>query len=326
MARNKKLKIFLQILGILIFIYILSQINYPVLLKELKMLKWQFLILAFFIMIAEIIFRSLRWRVILSSLNINISLLESLSLFWLGAFFSIITPGRIGELIKVYFLKNKGAGIFRSFLSVVLDRLIDIFILLIFSFLVFMFFLKAVGIYMIFFAGILLAGIIFIFLIINEKSLFHRIFGKMIQKIFSVDLSNYNRFSFKKLWEGIRGLEKKQVFYFFVYLAASWILYFLAKYAIGLSLGIKLSFVNLAIVSVLIMLANTVPISIAGLGTREAAVIYFLGLFGINRETALLFSLMIFFVDILIISFGLIPYMRESALIDNFKKSEPARS
>ena len=117
-------------------------------------------------------------------------------------------------------------------------------------------------------------------------------------------------------------LKKEEITYFFVYLTISWAFYFLAKYTIALSLGLNLSFVNLTIVSVLIIMANILPISIAGLGTREAIIIYFFSLFSINKESALLFSLLILTTDIIINSFGLIPYLRESILINNFRKNE----
>ncbi len=317
---KKKIQFFLKAIGILVFIYILSKIDYKIIFRQIASLKWQFLILTVILMVAEIIFRSLRWRVILSSLGISVSKMESLNLYWLGSFFSVITPGRFGELIKIYFLKNRGGSVFRSFFSILIDRLLDIFILLLFSFLVFLFFLKSVGIYMIFFTLILVVALVFIFLVINQNSFFHRIFGKLIQKIFPLDFSDYSHFTFKKLWEEIKGLKKKQVLYFFVYLAIGWLLYFSVKYTISLSLGLNLSFINLGIVSVLIILANTLPVSIAGLGTREAAIIYFFSLFGINKETALLFSLLVFSADMLIVCFGLIPYMKESALINKVKK------
>ncbi len=98
------------------------------------------------------------------------------------------------------------------------------------------------------------------------------------------------------------------------------VFYFLARYVIALSLGLPLSFFDVALISVLMAIVTFLPISIAGLGTREAAVVYLFSLFGLDKETAVLFSLLIFTIDILTISFGIIPYFRESALINKIKK------
>jgi len=322
MVSNKKIKNFLHLLGPLILVYILFKLDYPVLYGKIKLLKWQFLVLAEIFMILEILVRSLRWRTILSSLGIAISKTSAFFLFWLGAFVSIITPGKIGELIKAYFLKKKGFSVFRSFFSIVLDRIIDIFTLLFFGFLIFLFFSKGIGIYIAFFAIILLIIVLFVFLLMDQRSFFNKIFGWLIQKIFPVDFNDYSRFTFAKFWQGIRSLKKNELLNFFIYLIFGWFVYFSARYLIALSLGLDLSFINVSIISVSASIVALLPISIAGLGTREAVVIYFFGIFGIDKEIALLFSLLILTADLIITSFGLIPYLKESALINKIKQEK----
>jgi len=317
---NKKIKYFLRILGPLIFIYILFQIDYSLLFKEIKLLKWYFLVLAVIFMILEIAIKSLRWQCILSSLGIIISKSKCLSLHWLGIFVGVITPGRLGELIKVYFLKNKGYNAFCSLFSVILDRIIDIFILLFFGFLIFIFFLRDVGAYMIVLSIILLLIIILIFLLFDQRSWLNKFFGKIIQKFFPIDFKDYSRFSFSKLWNGIKSLRKKQIIYFSIYLIVGWLFYFFSRYFIALSLDLNLSFFNISIISILIAIVTILPISVAGLGTREVAVIYLFSLFGLATEIALIFSLLIFTIDILAVSLGLIPYLKELNLINKIKQ------
>ena len=317
---NKKIKYFLQVLGPIIFIYILFQIDYQLLFEEIKLLKWPFLVLATIFMILEIMIKSLRWQCILSSLDIILSKSKCLSLHWLGIFVGVITPGRFGELIKIYFLKNKGYSAFRSFFSVILDRIIDIFILLFFVFLIFIFFLRDIGTYMIVLSIILLLIIILIFLLFNQKSWLNKFFGKIIQKVFPINFKDYSNFSFSKLWQGIKTLRKKQIIYFSIYLIIAWLFYFISRYFIALSLGLNLSFLNVSIISILVAIVTILPISVAGLGIREVSVIYLFSLFGLNKEIALLFSLFIFTIDIFAVSFGLIPYLKESFLIKNTKK------
>ncbi|MDP2909878.1 MAG: lysylphosphatidylglycerol synthase transmembrane domain-containing protein [bacterium] len=319
-AGGKKIKIILQALGPVIFIYILSQINYGLFFAEIKTIKWPFLILVVGFLTLEVILKSFRWQTILSSLGIAVSRSYSIGLYWIGLLVGIITPGKFGELIKIYFLKTKGYSVFRSFFSIILDRLSDIFVLLSLGFLIFLFFLKDTGVYILSFGIIFVLIVIFIFLLINRQSWLHQIMGKFIQKFFSVDFNDYNRFTFKKLWQGIWNLEKEKIFYFFIYLIVSWLTYFLARYTVALSLGLDLSFIKVAIVSSLISIVTILPISIAGLGTREASVIYLFGLFGLHKEEALLFSLLIFTFDMIVISFGFIPYLKESALINQIKK------
>lgn len=317
---KKKIKALLQILGPLIFIYILFQIDYQLLFQEVKLLKWPLLFFSLLLMILEIVIRSLRWQVLLSALNIAITKIESISLYWLGVFIGIITPGRIGEVIKIYFLKSRGYSAFRSLFSVILDRIVDIVVLLCLGFLAAFFFLRQISFYVAIIGAVLILGIVFVFMLINPDSFLHKLFGKIIQKIIPVNFNDYNRFTFKKFWQGIKGLKKKEVFGFIIYLVIGWLLYFFSRYVVAGAMGLDLSFLDIAIVSVLSAVVSILPISIAGIGTREATIIYVFGLFGINKEAAVLFSLLIFTVNILAVAFGFIPYLKESNLVNRAKK------
>ncbi len=162
-------------------------------------------------------------------------------------------------------------------------------------------------------------GIIFVFMLINPDSYLHKLFGKVIQKIIPVDFNDYNKFTFKKFWQGVKGLKKKEVFYFIVYLIIGWLLYFCSRYVVARAMGLNLSFLDIAIVSVLSAVVSILPISVAGIGTREATIIFVFSLFGINKEAAVLFSLLIFTINILSVAFGFIPYTKESALVSKVK-------
>jgi len=319
MSSKKTVKLILQSIGPLIFLYIIFSIDYATLFETLKIIKTPLLFLALIIMVLEIVIRAWRWQTILAALDIYISKIKAVGLFWLGTFAGVITPGRLGELIRVYFLKNQGYSIFRSFFSVIIDRIIDILVLSFLGLLIYLFYLKTVGVYMIFYGILLTLLLVFVFLMVDRRSIIHRIFGQFIKKLFPVDFQDYSHFTFEKLWTGIINLKKEKMIYFFIYLITGWFFYFFARYLIAQSLGLNLSFINVGVVSVLVALITALPISIAGLGTREAAVIYIFGLLGLNRETALIFSLLIFSIDLVSISFGYIPYIKESIIINKIK-------
>ena len=320
MLDSKKVKICLQILGPLIFVYILFQIDFGLLRKELVNFNIWFLLMAVFFMMIQIVARAEKWRIILISLSIPLTRLKAISLHWMGTFVGVITPGRFGELIKVYFLKNKGYSAFRSFFSILVDRVIDVSTLLLFGFLIFLFFLKGIGIYILFISLGLVLFLVFIFLLIDSRSFLHKFFIKAVKKFFPIDFEEYNKFTISRLWQGIRNTKKGQFILFFTYLIISWLLYFAARYMIVLSLGVDLSFLEVSAISALMAIVTMLPISVAGIGTREAVAIYLFGLFSITKELALLFSLFVFATDLFILSFGLIPYLKELNLIKNIKK------
>lgn len=320
MKNSKKIKVFFQILGPIIFIYILFRIDFGLLKKELANFNMGFLLMAVFFMAAQIVVKAEKWRLILTSLSIHLTRLKTISLCWLGLFVGVVTPGRLGELIKVYFLKNKGYSAFRSFFSVLADRIVDVGTLLLFGFFIFLFFLKGIGIYILFIGSGLILFLVFLFLLIDNRSFLHKFFTKAVKNFFPIDFEEYNKFTLSKLWQGLRGIKKSQFIVFFAYLIISWLFYFAARYMIVLSLGINLSFLDASAISALMAIVTMLPVSVAGIGTREAAAIYLFGLFSIAREPALLFSLFVFVTDLFILSFGLIPYIKESFLVKNIRK------
>jgi len=317
---SKKVKYLLHLLGPIIFIYILFQIDFGLFKKELFDFRFFFLVLAAFFIIIQIVTRAQKWRAILLSLGISMSKVSLVGLYWLGTFIGVVTPGRLGELVKVYFLKNRGYSTFCSFLSVLLDRLSDVLALLLLGFLIFVFFLKEIGIYIFLISSGLLLFLVFIFLLIDKRSFLHKIFSKALKRFFSIDLKEYSDFTFAQFLQSFKEIKKKQFFPFFLYLIISWVLYFIARYFVVLSIGLDLSLLEISVISVLVAVVTMLPISVAGIGTRDAAVIYLFSLFAISKESALLYSLIILTIDLLVVSLGLIPYFKESSLVNRVKQ------
>ena len=85
--------------------------------------------------LATLVLITFRWRLLLRPQGITISFLQALKLVFIGHFFNIVIPGTVsGDVVKVYYItrqeKNKiGAG-----LSVLMDRLVGLFGLIIVTF------------------------------------------------------------------------------------------------------------------------------------------------------------------------------------------------
>lgn len=70
-------------------------------------------------------------------------------------------------------------------------------------------------------------------------------------------------------------------------------------YQFCLGLGIHVSFLNLTWVMTLVCIAQALPISFAGVGTRDSALVYFLGLLGVASGLALELSLSMLALNVL---------------------------
>jgi uncharacterized membrane protein YbhN (UPF0104 family) len=72
--------------------------------------------------------------------------------------------------------------------------------------------------------------------------------------------------------------------------AVSWGVTYGANYCFGLSLGLPLSYFEMAGISAVCSLVASMPISIAGAGTRDAALIAILAGYGIGSAEAVALS------------------------------------
>jgi uncharacterized membrane protein YbhN (UPF0104 family) len=70
----------------------------------------------------------------------------------------------------------------------------------------------------------------------------------------------------------------------------SWAVTYAANYCFGLSLGLPLSYFELAGISAVCSLVASLPISIAGAGTRDAALIAILAGYGVGSAKAVALS------------------------------------
>ncbi len=103
------------------------------------------------------------------------------------------------------------------------------------------------------------------------------------------------------LWDGLRSYQT--TWHRLGYVLALSLVYQLAlvatAYQFALGLGLHVSFLNLAWVMTLVSIAQALPISFAGVGTRDSALVYFLGVLGVLSGPALQLSLSLLALNVL---------------------------
>ena len=75
-----------------------------------------------------LLLRSLRWKILCSGLDIHLSWREAIRLYLVGTFVASITPGRIGDLVKAYYVRDRRpeGGLAAGIATVVYDRFLDL--------------------------------------------------------------------------------------------------------------------------------------------------------------------------------------------------------
>lgn len=281
-----KYKNILKLFGISLFIFILSKQDlnkvYSILLKS----NFKLLFFSMVILPVTLFFRTIRFKSILTIFTGNKNKLTNLFKIYIESFFwGIITPGRLGELTRIFYISKYTVNKRQSIFIVLVDRSIDILLLFEIALLSLIYFSYITGHitinYMIVYSVTLTTiFVIFPSVIFFLKNIF---FEKLKINLQSI-IKNFKRFNTKKY------------FYWSFITVVAWAIYFLQIYLINLGLNIKLSYVyTIIIVSVSSMVA-LLPITIFGIGTRDITIITLLKQLGILEETGFTFSIMIFFI------------------------------
>jgi len=245
-------------------------------------------------------FGILRWQLFLKMLHFEVKLPELTRLFFIGAFFNQFLPGTTGgDVVRVlYLMKDHPEHRTAGFLSVAIDRLLAVLVLVAMglgfawarsdwfaaSF--------AVGNTMKIFAIVLFAmgiGLIASFML-TSRHLIHRLPAKFPLRAQIIKLSTLWQLCIENRREALWG-----AFYTIPMLLS----YFGAFYFVALAFTNKVSFLDMTSIMPLVTAISSLPISLNGIGVREALFEQLLSeLCGVTQGIGLLISIMGMFVYI----------------------------
>lgn len=101
-----------------------------------------------------------------------------------------------------------------------------------------------------------------------------------------------------------RGHSFRTVAVLMAWSAAGYVFFVLSAWIIVLDMGLDLPLLGLAWIRGIVFLATSLPLTVAGIGVREAGIVGFSSLYGIDRPTALGFALSLLLLQVLIGSVG----------------------
>jgi glycosyltransferase 2 family protein len=305
----------LSLIGIALFIFILTRIDLGALFAILSHTNIVFLTLALMVNGIAIILKSQKWKIIVNSVKPDFSLAESTTAFFVGFSFSTITPAKLGDFIKVLYIKDDRCGLGKCISTIVIDRLIDIILL---------FSIALIGIYgfsVIYHIEILSISMVVLIIAGISAGLYivlHRpLLSTLLRPFFNIfipeHLKNKVTLYYGEFFSGLLAFYKdRSRFISSVSIGIiSWIPPFIYGYLLALSIGIDTSVLFFVLVIPVISLLDLLPISISGIGTRDVALIFLFGLKGISPEQAVAFSLLYLFMSYWLIALiGAAVYLR----------------
>ena len=158
------------------------------------------------------------------------------------------------------------------------------------------------GLFIALFIGIIFATFIFI-----DKQRSKNLLSFLYRRIMPEKLKSQAKLTFESFYDKMP--KKRYFIFFFIFNFTNWIVNYLLLFLIGKSLGISLPFIYFLAILPMGTLVAMIPLSINGLGTREATLIKLFGLFGIGAAKIFSMSIISLFIT------GILPAILASFFI-----------
>ena len=283
----------LRLIGLVLLGVLLWQLDVAALARILQDADRYLLMMAVVLNLPMVLLKSLRWQALMLPQGIRYSVSKAYMVYFGSIFVGFLTPGRLGEFVKAVHVKQDcDVPMGRAFSSVLADRLFDLYMLLLVGGVALL--TLTVGnieVLALAMSGLSLTLPLVLFLNDTTFGYLRRLglrLGAVGQKLFA-------RGSWiSEMRTGLRQLTWSWLLGAVALTVVAYAIFFGQCYLLTLALGLQVNFVQVSFAVALGSLVTLLPISISGLGTREAVMIAYLGTAGVPAEMALGFSLLVF--------------------------------
>lgn len=310
MERIKKtVSIFFRIaISIIVLIFVFRQVDKQSLFEIIRNANKVLLFLAFGIFVVSYILALLRWEMLLRALKIHLPLKRVIISFSGGIFFSLFLPSTLGgDFMRSLDLAVHTKRPKEVIATVLLDRLSGYIGLVCLALLSLIFGWRFIQDKSVLWAVFIITSILILTLLV----LFNKSVYSKVNKLLHSPGAGKLRESIKNLHQEIHYFRnhKKVIvnnLIFSIFIQAAFPLSF---FTIALSLGLKTNILYFFIFLPIIGTVTLLPISIGGLGLREAMTVFFFGKVNVAKNLAFAMSLINFLFILICGSIGGLIYV-----------------
>ncbi|MCK5301052.1 MAG: lysylphosphatidylglycerol synthase transmembrane domain-containing protein [Candidatus Thermoplasmatota archaeon] len=287
------------IIGIIIFIYIITDIGIEKIGSAFSSIPLEYFLLALLLFIPRWLLSSYKWYFISKKQKMDFKLFFLSKIFLITLFLGSITPGAIGLHLRIYYLKTKSKASLEKCLT---NSLIESGLSLITGLLIA--FIGSIILIELYpeLPIIILPFFIFylsVFIVLLEKRGGSKLFNILIRPFIPERYKTSIDKSVESLYQDIPKI--KDMLIPFLIEIIVWIFAAIQVYIIAQAFLINITFYEFILISIIsVVISNILPISIGGLGIREGAFVFLLSKFGVQSEVAFVISISGFLVKILI--------------------------
>lgn len=261
------MKKILPFISIALLLALLYFSDFNVVVESIAKANIIFLIFAAFISVFALLVKIMRWKVLVS----RISFKDSVFSFLPALFIANLTPARIGEPVRSFFLKKiTGHAVSYTIPRVIIERALDLLSLVI---------LSIVGIFLFSFGleyptlsiVLLTAFIVLMILVLKSKRAISKVFG-ILFKLFSLHKTRKWKTRSEEITEKFHNgmhVQKRILLSAFLLSLIVWFLEGFAFYLVMISLNIELPPIFIVAVFAFSVLMGTVSFLPGGIGSTE---------------------------------------------------------
>jgi len=309
-----KVKIVLPFIGLIILAYIIYSLDVHKIITAFLSIEPIFVVYALLLTIPLLLIRNATWQIILQEQKITVGFFCSLKIYLIGVFYGSITPGYYGQLMRVPYLKEKTSEPFgKLFINTIIETFVHSFslygMMIIGALLVIGTLPELLPITIVWILCFALLGVYF-----TKKKRGEKFFRILINYLIPKKVKpHFNAFVDTFYIDFPRF---KTMILPYVLGIITWIIVFSQEYMILLGLGLQIPYFAFLVLFPIANTAGFIPITFAGLGTREfTAIFIFTTLFPVAGEQILVLSLVGFIVTDLFLGFlGFILSLTESRM------------
>jgi len=263
-------------------------------LERMRELRSEWLVVAIVLGLAQTVIGALRWRAVLNAIEAPMAWPRLFRIAYIGAFFNQTLPSSVGgDAVRGYMAYRGGAGLRPSVNGVLLDRIATVLALVVLVAVMSPFGAAALdqGVWFARAAWLVLAlalGGVVTIMVLDRLPLalrrFRLIAGLSVlagdaRKVFLLPLHTLH----VMLWSILGHVNLSAMIF-----------------ALATGLGVEITLMDCLLLFPPVLLAQTLPISLAGWGVREGAMVALFALAGVGGQSALAISILYGFVMVLV--------------------------
>lgn len=284
----------LPVFGIVLLVYVLWKFNVGKILSVFATLDPLYGVLCFLGMPVIMLIVTVEWQMVLKRQCIHVSFVYSLKNFFIGYFYGFITPGGFGAYLRALYLKHESkAPLPKCVSNIITFNTLDYISLFLLGSIGGLFLLGQ-NLYLLVLVLILLFSAIALLVFFLRQKASKHLFERLLRTQIFQFIQRYMDDSIESFYEDLptfRSLLLPFLVSFF-----SWFVFFTELYVIAQLFSIHVPYGTFVFMVAIAATIATIPISLYGLGTRDATLVGLLSLYNVPPENSVSFTLFWFVI------------------------------